>query len=289
MLRYFANGSIRWKEPMRCNTRTNWEFYAVIKGRCAPALHDDEKPVLRERTLWIFAPECSHAWIDDRRHKFHRISMHFGSVPYPLDEIVRQNGGWLQRELGDAEIARLTAIAAEIEPHYLNPNQLSSLHFEGRLNDLALLMLAGNDAVEQPALPDLANFKVESALTWYAVNLARRPTVKEVADAVHVSTSHLRRLFWQVRRTSPKTAFQRIRLDKSQELMSRTALTLDDVARHCGYASSSHFCREYRAVHNFTPTHWRKKLIDRFNKPFPPGVVLTRHYSARPHERLMPA
>jgi len=289
MLRYFANGAIRWKEPMRCNTRTNWEFYAVVKGHCAPAFRDGEKPVLQEKTLWVFAPECSHAWVDDRRHKFHRISMHFGSVPYPLDEIVRQRGGWLERKLNEADIARLQAIAAAVEPHYLNPHQLSPLHFEGRLMDLALLVLAGNDSAQAPALPDLANFKVESALSWFAEHLARSPSVKEVSDAVHVSTSHLRRLFWQVRRTSPKNAFQRIRLDKAQELMSRTALTLEDVARHCGYASSSHFCREYRAFHHFTPTHWRKKLIARFIEPLPPGTTFTRHFSARPHERTMPA
>ncbi len=289
MLRYFANGAILWKEPMRCNRRTNWEFYAVIKGRCAPALRDGEKPVLQENTLWLFAPECSHAWVDDRRNKYHRISLHFGSVPYPLDEITRQHGGWLQRRLAAADIARLEAIAGELEPHYLNPNQLSTLHFEGRLMDLALLMLAGNDSAQLAALPDLANFKVESALTWYSVHLARSPSVKEVADAVHVSTSHLRRLFWQVRRASPKTVFQRTRMEKAQELMSRTALTLEDIARHCGYASSSHFCREYRAFHNFTPTHWRKKLIDRFIRPFPSDKVVTRNFSARPHERLMPA
>ena len=288
MLRYFAQGPILWKSPMRCNTRTNWEFYAVIKGRCAPAFRDDEKPALQEKTLWVFAPECSHAWVDDRRNKYHRISMHFGSVPYPLDEIVRERG-WISRALSDAEIVRLATIAAEVEPHYLNPQLLSPLHFERRLMDLALLALAGNDSALLPALPELANFKVESALSWYAANLVRSPSVKEVADMVHVSTSHLRRLFWQVRRTSPKTAFQRIRLDKAQELMSRTALTLEDVARHCGYTNSSHFCREYRAFHNFTPTHWRKRLIDRFNKPFPPGVVITRNFSARPHERLMPA
>jgi len=155
--------------------------------------------------------------------------------------------------------------------------------------DLSLLALAGNDAAQVPALPDLANFKVESALAWYADHLASGPSVMEVADAVHVSTSHLRRLFWQVRGTSPKAAFQRIRLDRAQDLMSRTALTLEDVARHCGYTGSSHFCREYRAFHNFTPTHWRKKLIDRFVKPLPPGVTFTRHFSARPHERTMPA
>jgi AraC family transcriptional regulator len=289
MLRYFANGAILWKEPMRCNTRTNWEFYAVIKGHCAPAFRDGEKPALQAKTLWVFAPECSHAWIDDRRNKYHRISLHFGSVPYPLDEIVRKKGGWLARPLSDADIARLEAIAAEVEPHYLQPHELSTLHFEGRLMDLSLLALAGNDAAQVPALPDLANFKVESALAWYADHLASGPSVKEVADAVHVSTSHLRRLFWQVRGTSPKASFQRIRLDRAQDLMSRTALTLEDVARHCGYTGSSHFCREYRAFHNFTPTHWRKKLIARFVKPLPPGVTFTRHFSARPHERTMPA
>lgn len=289
MLRYFANSSIRWKDRMRCNTRTNWEFYAVIQGRCAAKLHDGDKPAYKEKTLWVFSPECSHAWQDDRRSKYHRIVFHFGSAPYPLDEIVRRNGGWLERKLSDADITRLEALAAAVEPHYLNPNQLSTLHFEGRLMDLALLALEGSDAAQLAPLPDLANFKVESALSWYTEHLTRNPSVKEIADAVHVSTSHLRRLFWQVRRTSPKTAFQRVRLDRAQELMSRTAMTLEDVARHCGYNSSSHFCREYRAVHHFTPTHWRKKLVDRFNKPFPPGVVPVRNHSPRPHERLMPA
>ncbi len=289
MLRYYANGEILWKEPMRCNTRTNWEFYAVIKGHCAPAFRDGEQPELREKTLWVFAPEFSHAWLDDRRNPYHRISLHFGNVPYPLDEIVRRKG-WLEKPLTDDEIARLVAIAADIEPHYREPHQLSRLHFDGRLMDLALLVLSGNDNAELPApLPELANFKVESALTWYAVNLARGPTVKEVADAVHVSTSHLRRLFWQVRRTSPKGAFQRIRMEKAQELMSRSALTLEDVARLCGYAHSSHLCREYRAFHRFTPTHWRKKLIDRFINPLPEGMGFTRPFSARPQERMMPA
>src|SRR3989442_11645 len=73
MLRYYANGRIRWKNRMLCNTRTNWEFYAVIDGRCGPIFHDGERPTVVEKTLWVFAPECSHAWADDGRGKFHRI------------------------------------------------------------------------------------------------------------------------------------------------------------------------------------------------------------------------
>lgn len=288
MLRYYANGRIRWKNRMLCNTRTNWEFYAVLDGRCGPVFRDGERPVIIEKTLWIFAPECSHAWADDGRGEFHRIVLHFGSVPYPLDEIVRERG-WFAKKLTDADLARLRQIAAELEPHFVQPNLLSPLCFQGRLMDLAALALADHAATQPPALPDLANFKVERALSWYVEHLARNPSVKEVADAVHISTSHLRRLFWQMRRTSPKAAFQRVRLDKAKELMSRTAHKLEDVARACGYANASHFCREYKRVHHFTPTHWRKRLIASFDHPLPPGVVPVREFSARPAERTMSA
>jgi AraC family transcriptional regulator len=289
MLRYFANGLVRWKNGMRCNTRTNWEFYAVIEGRCGVRFHDRQHAELREKTLWVFAPECSHGWVDDHRNEYRRIVLHYSSVPFPLDGLVRRNGGWLEKSLTDAEIVSLQAMAAELEPHYLRRDQISPLHFGASLTALSLLALAGRELAALPALPDIANFKVESALSWYAEHLPSRPKVKDLADAVHVSPSHLRRLFWQVRHTSPKAACHRIRLDKAHELMSRSALTLEDVARHCGFANSSHLCHAYRAFHDFTPTYWRKKLVDRFNKPFPPDRVFTRRYSVRPQERMMPA
>jgi AraC family transcriptional regulator len=290
MLRYFAHGRVRWKDGMRCNTRTNWEFYAVIEGRCGLRFSDQQRPVLHEKTLWIFAPECSHAWADDGRRAYDRLSMHFGSVPYPLDEIVRQRGGWLEKSLSPADIARLQALAAELEPHFCRPTLASPLHFQRALVELALLVLDGQALSSlQPTLMDLANFKIERALSWYAEHLARSPTVKQVADAIHVSPSHLRRLFWQARRTSPKAQFRRLRLEKARELMGRTSLTLEEIARQCGYASASHFCREYKTVNHFTPTTWRKRLIDRFVRPFPQGVVHLREYSVRPEERTMQA
>jgi hypothetical protein len=83
MLRYFANGRIRWKNGMRCNTRTNWEFYAVIDGRCGAVHRDGAKPVLREKTLWVFAPECSHAWIDDGHHVRLELRIKLAEAAHP--------------------------------------------------------------------------------------------------------------------------------------------------------------------------------------------------------------
>lgn len=275
---------------MRCNTRTNWEFYAVIDGRCGVAHSDQARPLFHEHTVWLFAPECSHAWINEGKSDYHRIVLHFGSVPYPIDDIARRNGGWLQLKLEPADLSRLMTLAGEIEPHFCRPTLVSPVLFQRVLMDLSLLMLDRNEfATLPPALTDLANFKIERALSWYSEHIASAPSVKQVADAIHISPSHLRRLFWQGRRTSPKAQFQRIRLDKAKELMSRSALTLEEIARHCGYASASHLCREHKAAYNFTPTTWRKKLIDRFVKPLPPGVVPVREFSARPEERVMRA
>ncbi|HYP17878.1 MAG TPA: AraC family transcriptional regulator [Opitutus sp.] len=290
MLRYFAHGRIRWKSDMRCNTRTNWEFYAVLKGRCGLRFSDKQRPTVHEKTLWVFAPECSHGWANHRGQEYDRLSMHFGSVPYPLDEVVRQNGGWLMKKLSDDDVARVAAIAAETAPAFREHSLISPLIFQRKLLDLSLLLLEGREFENlPPALTDLANFRTERAVTWYVEHLAQNPTVKEVADAIHVSPSHLRRLFWQSRKSSPKAVFRRLRLDKAKELMSRSALTLEDVAKHCGYASASHLCRDCRAVHRFSPTTWRKKLVDRFVSPLPPGLTPVREYSARPEERTMPA
>lgn len=290
MLRYFAHGRVRWKTGMRCNTRTNWEFYAVIDGRCGLRFNDRQRPILRERTLWVFAPECSHAWASPRGADYGRISMHFASVPYPLDDVVRSNGGWLEQSIGGAEIDRLRTIAAELEPAFRHPTAVSSLVFQRHLLDLSLLLLSGRPFAElPPALTDLAHFKIERATSWYAEHLARNPTVKEVADAIHVSSSHLRRLFWQTRRSSPKAVFRQLRLERAKELMSHSTLTLEDVAHQCGYSSASHLCRDCRAMQHFSPTTWRKKLIDRFVQPLPAGTTPVREFSARPEERTLPA
>ena len=290
MLRYFANGRIRWKNGMRCNTRTNWEIYAVIDGRCGVVFRDGSPPLLKEHTLWVFAPECPHAWKDDGHHTYHHISLHFSSVPYPLDEIVRQRGGWLARPLEATDIVRLKEIAGNLERHFCHPIVASPLHFQRGLMDLSLLLLEGQHRVNEPmALSDVATFRVERALSWFTEHLARKPTVKEVAEVLHVSPSHLRRLFAEVRKASPKELFRRVRLEKAQDLMGRTNLTLDEIAGHCGYASASHFCRDYKIAHNFTPSTWRRRLIDRFARPLPAGFVPVREYSARPGERSLRA
>jgi AraC family transcriptional regulator len=273
MLRHFANGCVSWKDPIPCQKRTNWEFYAVLDGRCSLRFSESEPWVPHRRSLWVFAPECSHGWANTDESSFYRVALHFNTVPEPLGELVRAHGGWLRRPLEDAEVAQLRALADGVATHFHSPTRVSPIHIERCLMDLSLLVLDGIEAAEAPpALTDLAAMRIERALFWYAEHLARKPTVKQVADAVHVSPSHLGRLFIQSRGASPKTLFQRIRIERAMALMGGSTLTLDEVAARCGYNSASHLCREHKALLNFTPTTWRKRLVDRFLDVVPPSV-----------------
>ena len=73
------------------------------------------------------------------------------------------------------------------------------------VEQLVELMNQGvSDVLVSPLDINDVQTKVERALSWCAQNLSQAPTLKEVADSIHVSSSHLRRLFWQVRRMSPR-------------------------------------------------------------------------------------
>lgn len=263
MLRYLANGPRQLSGRVPANWMPHWEILAVTDGRCAPIFHESDRPELQERTLWIFAPECRHGWIAEPERPHHRIAFHWHGVPPLLEALVRSSRqNVYTAKLTDDQVTRLKAIAAELEPHVQRPTVLSPLHFQARLTDLAIMILGSNDTPAPADLSQLAVFKVERALSWYTEHLSRAPSVKEVSAAIHTSPSHLRRLFWQVRKASPKAVFQKTRLERAQELMSRCAITLEEVARQCGFTGASHLCRDYKAHFDVSPTIWRKRAAE---------------------------
>lgn len=272
---------------MPCNTRTNWEFYALLAGQGALRFADDEPWQHHANRLWVFAPECPHAWATAGETGFTRATLHFSSVPDPLAELARANGGWLSRDLSPDELRMIAEQAEAIGPHFRTPTRISAVHIQRLLMDLTLRLLEGTLVAQAaPALTDLSVLKTERALAWYAEHLIQRPTVEQVAAAVHVSSSHLRRLFWRARNTSPKAAFCAIRLERAKELMGNSTFTLEEVARYCGYTDASHLCREHKAAHRFTPHTWRKQLVARFSTAPAAEVVPSREYEVRPRVAL---
>jgi AraC family transcriptional regulator len=261
MLRYLGRGPRQFGlYPLKPIVRMNWEFFAVVRGRCAPLLQSGPPPRLVRSTLWITPPGSAHTWAGDGARRAHVAVFHFGSVPPALEAFVRERGR-LAVPLAAAEGTRVAALARELQGDFDAPNRLSDLVFQRALLELTLLALRKAGPAELPMPADHAQRTVELATRWYADHVRANPSIAEVAREVHVSPSTLRRLFRRVLRQQPAKVFGRVQLEKGMRLMTETKLKLEGIAAECGFTCTSDFCRAFKAFTKVTPAVWRRTIL----------------------------
>lgn len=261
MLRYLGTGFRQFGlYPITPHPRLNWEFFAVVKGRCALLNPGDKPSRLVKRTLWVSPPHSQHAWAGDGTRTAQVTVFHFGSVPFALERAVRDRGR-LVVPLTSQECQRLVELARQVEDDFRQPNELSQLVFQGLLLELSLLVLRKLPYSSRPQARDKAERVVESATAWFTEHVKSNPTVDDVASRVHVSPSTLRRLFQRAVKERPARVFRRIQIENGMRLMTETALKLETIAEECGFTSTSDFCRAFKAHTKVSPNIWRRTLL----------------------------
>jgi AraC family transcriptional regulator len=127
--------------PILPHTRVNWEFYAVVQGRCGVLLDHEEKMPLRARRRWVFPPGHLHGWHGEEEH-CSVVVLHASSVPRQLVEAI-PSSGILERRITGAQCRQIEAIERAIEPDFHKPTLLSELHFNRAIIDLSVIALGG--------------------------------------------------------------------------------------------------------------------------------------------------
>jgi AraC-like DNA-binding protein len=85
----------------------------------------------------------------------------------------------------------------------------------------------------------------------------RRVRVEELAAAAHVSRGYLNRLFRAGFGLSAATALEHARCGRAETLLARTDLTVDAVARQCGFADLYHFSHRFTRIYGMPPSTYR--------------------------------
>jgi AraC family transcriptional regulator len=268
MLRYLDKG-IRhfWEKPHPTHKRMNWEFYAVLDGKCAPVNSEQERPLLKSRYLWAFPRGAHHSWIGEVQNTCTVVCFHFAYLPDLLEKTLTESGS-IGRNITESEAIRLKELADELESDYINPTKVSYLRFNKALFDLSLMAIK-EIPVEQIENTDKRDsLRVETAIRWYREHLAQNPSVADVARSVNMSPSHLRRIFLHIRKENPHECMAKIRLACAKDLMTGTDYKLDYIALASGFFNSSDFCRVFKATHGMTPDKWRKSILPPYD-PIP--------------------
>lgn len=260
ILRYVNSGSRRFGEkPYLPFARLSWEFYAVISGSCGLLLKDDGKLPLKQSHFWLLPPNFVHGWYGERGKPCSIIVFHFASVPRQLEEAVPRNG-FLERAISAKECKLLKEIGAPLELEFQHPNFLSDIRFYRALLDLTLFALARTPGPEPKKSKRKADVVVSAALAWLRQNLRDNPSLEDVAKAVHISPSHLRRMFAEAGNQTPSEAMNEVKLQAAMHALSESDAKIDVVAAESGFSSASVFCRNFKLHKRCTPIEWRRRL-----------------------------
>jgi transcriptional regulator GlxA family with amidase domain len=114
--------------------------------------------------------------------------------------------------------------------------------------------------------------RVRAVIALMNASLNRNLTLSEMAMAVGLSTSHLRRLFKVQTGKSVTGYLKDLRLHHSRELLETTFLSVKQIAASVGQ-SANHFATDFKKAHGVTPSHFaaRYRRTDRLPVRAPIG------------------
>ena len=86
---------------------------------------------------------------------------------------------------------------------------------------------------------------------------------KEIATTAGLSPFHFHRRFTDLLGLTPKQFLLDCQIHEAKTKLVEMAKELSDIARECGFAHQSHFTSRFKQVTGYTPTRWRRMILDR--------------------------
>lgn len=113
-----------------------------------------------------------------------------------------------------------------------------------------------------------ASVKEQSILSYLYAHSAEKLTLSQVAEAFFLSESALSKQISGMTGTSFSKLLSSIRVEKASDYLIYTDLTLDEIAKLCGFVDASHVSKHFAQRVGITPMQYRKiysKAVAKFN------------------------
>ena len=135
----------------------------------------------------------------------------------------------------------------------------SRLYVDSLASALAhhLLRIYSSCGLPRESHSPLTRQELRRAIEVINDRLADNLTLAEIAAAVHMSEHHFARVFKNALGTSPHQYLIRRRVNRTQELLRTTNLSIQEIAWRVGFSNQSHFTAHFRKLLGCTPKAYR--------------------------------
>lgn len=223
------------------HTHTEWEIVCYRAGTIQTALG----PNIYETapgTLVLTPPGIAHA-----EYARTAYACYFLGIAAPSDS------PWPRICVDDAEQS-LTHLCRSLirEWHTQQPDRAAMLSLLLQQLNLQLQRAAVTSPLSE------AGRLVANAERYMQEHYHRPLMMSEIAQALGVSLATLRRHVMSVHGCAPVVLLQRLRVRRVCELLRTSTLTLETIARLCGYDSASHLSRQVKSLTGKSPGAFRR-------------------------------
>lgn len=103
--------------------------------------------------------------------------------------------------------------------------------------------------------------RVQFAIRLLQADLRREPTLDELAHALNLSRSRFQHLFKAETGMPPAQYLRTLRLERAEELMRTSVLSVKQVMTSVGIGDKSHFERAFKKAYGLTPRQYRTAYL----------------------------
>ncbi len=104
---------------------------------------------------------------------------------------------------------------------------------------------------------DKSRSVVEKAIKYMETNLSKNIGLDEISEYVNLHPVYFNRTFSKAIGTPPINYLKKLRLNKAKDLLITTNYKIVNIAKKCGFSSSSYFIVQFRSEFGCTPSEYR--------------------------------
>ena len=245
---------------------SRWVIEFVARGAGTLTLRDTEHALLPGK-LFVYGRGIPHRILASRKHGLTKYFVEFAG----------EEAGKLMRECGIEPGSALQVLHPDqIQGVFddLITHGLSDHANRVRMCHVALqyLIMKIGDLCVPDGQSGAAVATYQRCRRFIEEHCATVRSLREVADACHVDSAYLCRVFKRFRRQSPFQYLQHMQMNRAVDLMQNSGCSVKEAAEQLGFGDPYNFSRAFKRVFGISPRQMlpsRKESSGESGKPFP--------------------